>query len=143
MRAMLLLTATLLVAGEAPTEDAARKELEKLQGTWQLVSAETDGKKVPEDRVKMIKLVIKGNTHTVFFGDDPVAKDIAFKIDPTKMPKQSDDTLPDGKTIRGIYELDGDMLKSYVAGIDKERPTEFTSKAGTGNTLRVFKRVKP
>ena len=140
-----ILTGTVVVlvlAAAPPEEDAVKKELEKLQGTWQLVSAETDGKKAPEEQVKQIRVVIKGNKHTVFFGDKAIAKEVAFTLDPQKKPKASDDILPDGKMIRGIYELDGDTLKSCVAAVGKERPTEFAAGAGTGNTLRVFKRVK-
>ena len=51
-------------------------------------------------------------------------------------------TLPDGKEIKGIYEMDGDTLKSCVAPAGKERPKEFSAGKGTGHTLRVFKRMK-
>ena len=40
------------------------------------------------------------------------------------------------------YDLKGDILKSCVAAADKERPTEFAAKVGTGQTLRLFKRVR-
>ena len=131
------------VAANGRAEDAVKAELEKLQGVWQLVSAETDGKKAPEEQVKKIKVIIKGDKHTVRFGDEDLAKEIPFKIDPTKKPKTTDDTLPDGGIIRGIYELDGNTLRSCVAPAGKPRPTEFTGKAGSGQTLRVFQRVKP
>jgi len=38
--------------------------------------------------------------------------------------------------------LEGDTLKSCVAPIGKDRPTEFASKPGTGHTLRLFKKAK-
>jgi uncharacterized protein (TIGR03067 family) len=140
---MLVVGATALTGIAAtPGDDAVKAELAKFQGTWQLVSAETDGKKTPDDVVKKIRVVIKGSKHTVYFGDDTVAKEIPFTLDPTKKPRTVTDMLPDGKEIRGIYELDGDTLKSCVAPAGKERPTEFDAKAGTGNTLRVFQRVK-
>ena len=136
-----LVSALLVVV--APSDDAVKAELEKFQGTWQLVSAETDGKKAPEEQVKKIRVVIKGNKPSVFFGDDAVAKEISFVLDPTKKPKTTTDSLPDGKEILGIYELEGDTLRSCVAGVGKDRPTEFASQPGSGHTLRVFKRVKP
>ena len=68
-----------------------------MQGTWQLVSAETDGKKVPDDHVKQIRVVIKGDRHTVHFGE-VVAKEVRFAVDPTQKPKTADDTLDDGRT---------------------------------------------
>jgi uncharacterized protein (TIGR03067 family) len=129
-------------AGDAKA-DAVKKELAKLEGTWQLVSAETDGKKAPDEQVKQIKVVIKGDHHTVWFGDKALAKNVRFQIDPTQKPKTVDDTLDDGRMIHGIYELNGDTLRSCVAAVGKDRPTEFAAKAGSGHTLRVFQRVVP
>lgn len=141
IRIAIVVVGACLVAG-APRDAAIKKELENFQGTWQLVAAETDGKKAPEERVQKIKVVIKGAKHSVYFGDDAVVKEIPFSIDPTKSPKTVDDHLPDGKEIHGIYELDGVTLKSCVAPVGKDRPKEFSAAAGTGNTLRLFKKVK-
>src|SRR5690349_16850512 len=137
--AVLVLT-SIALAKEPPSPE--KMELQKFQGTWQLVSAESDGKKLADEQVKQIRVVIEGNTHTVYFGDKAVAEKIEFRIDLTKKPKEVTDTLKDGREIRGIYELNGDTLRSCVAAPGKDRPTEFTGKAGSGQTLRVFKRVK-
>ena len=71
--ALLMMAAGLGLAADTPKDAAVKKELEQLQGTWQLVSAETDGKKAPEEQVKKIRVVIKGSKHSVYFGDDAVA----------------------------------------------------------------------
>ncbi len=140
MKALLLtaLAGCLLAAADA----GPKEEMARLEGTWQLVSAETDGKKLPEEQAKQIRVVIKGGKHTVYFGEKAVVEGVAFKIDPAKRPKQVEDTLQDGRKVRGIYELDGDTLRSCVAAPDKDRPTEFTGRAGSGYTLRTFRRVK-
>jgi len=136
-----IVTAALTLGADAPP-DAVKQELAKLQGTWQLVSAETDGQKAPEERVQQTRVVIAGSKHTVYFGADAVAKDVPFTLDPTKSPKATDDTLSDGQVVRGIYKLDGDILTSCVAQAGKDRPTEFTAQAGSGQMLRVFRRAK-
>jgi uncharacterized protein (TIGR03067 family) len=122
-------------------EDAAKEELARLQGTWQLVAAETDGKKAAEENVKQIRVVIRGGKHSVQFGEKVIAKEVPFTIDPTKRPREVTDSLADGRTIRGIYELDGDTLRSCVAAVGKDRPTRFAAEAGSGHTLRIFRRV--
>jgi uncharacterized protein (TIGR03067 family) len=141
----LILGALALTLGAAAPADKDERaaEAKRLEGAWQLVSAVKDGKETPADVVKKIRVTIKNGKHTVHFGDDVLAKEISFSIDPTKNPKQTTDTLPDGKEIKGIYKLDGDTLTSCVAEPGKERPTEFAAKPGSGHTLRVFQRVKP
>jgi uncharacterized protein (TIGR03067 family) len=47
-----------------------------------------------------------------------------------------------GKTFRGIYEFGGDTRKVCLAPEGKDRPKEFSSKAGSGHILAVLKRVK-
>jgi uncharacterized protein (TIGR03067 family) len=141
MKRASLAVALLVALAAHADEDANKAELKKFQGTWQLVSAETDGKKAPKEKIEKVRVVIKGNKHTVSVDGKAVAKEISFAIDPSKKPKEVTDTVGD-KQIKGIYELDGDTLKSCVAPVGKERPKEFSAKEGTGHTLRVFKRVK-
>jgi|SRR5579864_19678 len=126
-------------------EAALRDELAKFQGTWQLVSAQSNGEAAPDERVKQIRVMITGNKHTVRFGEQVIVHDVSFDIDPSQTPKQVTDTInegPDkGKQILGIYKLDGATLTSCAAAIGKERPTEFAAKPGDGHTLRVFRLV--
>ena len=127
--------------GQSAGDDRAR-----IQGKWQLLYSESEGKAAPVERIRSIRVEIKEGTHSVFIGDQRIAHDVHFTMDPKAKPKITDDTLnegPDaGKQIHGIYELDGDTLISCVARVGQDRPTEFAAKAGTGHTLRIFKRVR-
>jgi uncharacterized protein (TIGR03067 family) len=140
MSGHLILALTLIAAD--PAHDTTKAAARKFEGTWQLVSAVTDGKPTPADVVSQIHIVIKDGKHSVFYKDRVLAKQIPFVIDTARVPHEATDTLPDGKQIKGIYQLDGDTLKSCVAQPGKERPIEFASKPGSGHTLRVFKRTK-
>ena len=118
----------------------SKVELAKFNGTWELLSVITDGKETPPENLKSVRVVIKDGKHTVFIGQTVVAKEIPFTIDVSRGPKTMVDTLPDGKTIKGIYKLEGETLTSCVADAGQDHPKEFLSKPGSGYTLRVFKR---
>jgi uncharacterized protein (TIGR03067 family) len=139
---MSFVAVTLLLGADAPA-DAVKKEMAQLEGEWTMVSGERDGQKLPEDFVKSGKRVAKDGVSTVTFGDTLFMK-AKLTIDPGKKPKTIDYDVIDGqgkgKTVLGIYEIDGDTVKFCFAAPDKDRPTEFASKEGSGHTLSVWKR---
>jgi uncharacterized protein (TIGR03067 family) len=125
---------------------AEKKDEEKIQGTWTVVSYEYGGKKDREDETKKVKLVFKDGSVTI---DDPKREQKAkFKLDATKKPKEMDitpeDEGADVKVVQAIYELKDDELKiCFVKRSDATRPTEFASKPDTELVLIVLKREKP
>jgi uncharacterized protein (TIGR03067 family) len=127
-------------------DDAAKKELEKLQGTWTMAALEVDGKPVPEEKLKSSALTIKGDKYIIKVKDD--THETIIKLEPTKKPKEIDMTFTEGankdKVLKGIYELDGDMFKICRALLpDKDRPTEFGTWPDTGVFLVTWKRQAP
>ena len=128
----------------ATAAEDAKKDLEKLEGTWLLVAGERDGKKFTEEEVKKTKLFIKGDTFRIPESSVATSQDGTIKMDPSKKPKEMDATTgsgPDkGKIWQGIYELDGDTYRVCFAPPGKDRPKEFSSKAGSGHLLQVWKR---
>ena len=142
LHVLLVLAVGLLLAADAK-EDAAKKELKKLEGTWQVVSMEMDGQKQSEDDAKQFKVIIKENKYTLKMGDNAINQG-TFTIDATKKPKTIDIKPTEGdnagQTMLGIYEQDGDTQKTCYAQPDKKRPTKFSS--DDGQTLIVQKRQK-
>ncbi|MBM3300848.1 MAG: hypothetical protein FJY85_12950, partial [Deltaproteobacteria bacterium] len=45
--------------------EGAQKDLDKLQGTWVMVSGEWDGKKVPDEHAAKSKITWEGDTVTL------------------------------------------------------------------------------
>lgn len=142
LHALLIVSVGLLIAADA--KEDAKKDTEKMQGTWIMISGEEKGEKLPEKTIKNAKLTIKGDKYTVNLGDDTMIG--TQKIDSTKKPKEIDATGTEGPkkgtTILGIYKLDGDEFTVCFAPSDKDRPKEFTSKSGTGSFVHVWKKQK-
>jgi uncharacterized protein (TIGR03067 family) len=126
-------------------DDAAKKEFARFEGTWKFASIEVDGMKVPEKAFVDSRLILKGSNFTVKEAGGTFKG--TYKVDVTKTPKQIDVTFTDGeekgKTMLGIYELDGDTYKACMAAPGKgKRPTAFESKPESGHILEILKRVK-
>jgi uncharacterized protein (TIGR03067 family) len=138
-----LLTVCCLIAAE-PTPEAVKKEMARFDGEWAMVSGERDAMALPDDLVKSAKRVAKDGETTVTIGGTTFMK-AKYTVDPSKKPKTIDYTLTDGpnkgKKQLGIYEIDGETLKFCSAGPGAERPTDFTTKADSGRTLSIWKRV--
>jgi uncharacterized protein (TIGR03067 family) len=145
MRTLLSLVILVGLAGAEPPADAVKKDLALLEGEWAMVSGERDGQALPEEYVKTGKRVARDSVSTVTIGDMVILKS-KFTIDPAKKPKAIDLVSLEGPTtgqkLHGIYELDGETVRICFASADKDRPTDFTTKEGSGRTLSVWKRVK-
>jgi uncharacterized protein (TIGR03067 family) len=144
------LAAFLLIAADDPKEDV-KAEMKKLEGTWTTESSVHDGKKIPDEKAKVVALTMKADgTWTMTNGTDTWGG--TFTVDPTKKPKTGQFIGATGKfkdsSTLDIYELDGDTLTfCYVivpTGKEstKARPTKFESKEGSGQYLQVMKREK-
>lgn len=124
--------------------DAAKKDSDKLQGTWTFVSMERGGEKVPQGDTGPV-ITFDGDKFAVKAGEQ-VLQAGTQTLDPTQKPKTVDSKVTEGEgkgtTMLGIYEIDGDNLKACFDTEGKKRPTEFKTTAGDGHMLVVLKRVK-
>jgi uncharacterized protein (TIGR03067 family) len=143
-----LVAGLLLGAAPAPKEDDAKKDTEKLQGTWQVTSVEERGRSRLQREA--ITVFIDKETMTVTIGGEMDFKG-TFKLDPSKKPKTIDVTIAEsrrdkekGKVLHGIYEVDKDTLKWCMAEPDgTDRPKEFSTKEGINHMLVKLKKDKP
>jgi uncharacterized protein (TIGR03067 family) len=96
---------SLLLSPESLKESAAKRDIARLQGTWNYVSG-----------IRQAQLLISGDHYTVKFkksGDIYVG---TFQVDPTLRPKAMDMVIHEGperhrgKTSLCIYEFDGPYL---------------------------------
>jgi uncharacterized protein (TIGR03067 family) len=128
-----------LLAAQDPKAPALQGDLAKIQGAWQVVSAELNGK--PDPSRQGARVVFTGGAVTRT--SPTAAAKGTFRLDAAAKPGAIDLTYtegPDkGKTFQGIYSLEGDTLKFCFS----LRPTEFTSKPTTGSLLLVLQREKP
>jgi uncharacterized protein (TIGR03067 family) len=116
-------------------------DLDKMQGTWNLVSAMEDGKALPADEVKQTTIVVKGNTFRFpGLAKDATSRAGTFKLDEAKNPKEIDSASDEKEVSLGIYELEPDKYKICFAPAGKPRPTNFSSAPGSGQILQFWAR---
>jgi uncharacterized protein (TIGR03067 family) len=133
-----------LLAADSP-EVAAKKDLEKWQGTWQPVSMETNGKPIGPEGLKKIKLTVSGAEY--HFQNDTFSEHGLYKFHATKDPKELDIVVGEGankgKVYLAIYKVEPDELTICLTTKNQSRPTEFIGTAASGCTLENWHRVKP
>jgi uncharacterized protein (TIGR03067 family) len=76
-------------------DDAAKEDLEKFQGHWNLISAERDGKKTPQEDAKKLTLSIQGNKF-ILQKDAVIISEGTMTLHATKKPKEIDETITTG-----------------------------------------------
>jgi uncharacterized protein (TIGR03067 family) len=123
-----------------PAADAPlAKELADVQGVWKLVAGENQGQPLEMDR-NAVLWAIEGNK--IRYGGSDLAE---ITLDNTKKPWTVDLTFVNPKrTLVGIYERDGDILRVCVNIQDgaKKRPTTLATVRQPQNRLLFFQRVK-
>jgi RNA polymerase sigma-70 factor (ECF subfamily) len=122
-------------------DERPKTDKDHLQGSWVVFAWEEEGMEIPEEKVK------DRNAELVFSGDKvtlPIkgeSKEAEYNLHPSKNPKGID-LVVEGKTLKGIYLLEGDTLKLCVQkDADGERPAKFATEATT-NVQLGLKRKK-
>lgn len=143
---LLIVLAGGFLLGVGRAVDGVATESEKLAGTWIALSAVDYGEPIPQDQAKELRLVFTGADFTAFHGDKSVMQG-SFTIDPAKKPRSidlnSNSGRHEGKTLKGLYEWDGDTLRICFVEPGEQRPKEVASTLESGAFLLVCKRQKP
>ncbi len=131
------------ILGAEAQEDAVKKDLKALEGTWGMEALEVNGVDVPVSKLEGTEVTIKGDQYTLKI-KDKVFK-VVLKLDPSKEPKEIDMTFLEGnnkeKLHKGIYRVEKDRFK-VCRGLNPEqnRPNQFATWPNTNYFVVTWKR---
>ena len=131
--------AGLLLGVPAPKEeDPVKAEMKALEGTWQVIDLQENGRPVGEK--DLVLVIVDGKLEVLSGGQ--LSKAYTITIDPAKKPKTIDltSTKDKDRQARGIYKLEGDQLTICLEEGTDKRPADF--KSGEKRSLVSVKRVK-
>jgi uncharacterized protein (TIGR03067 family) len=115
------------LAGGAYSQDVAKGDIQKFQGSWEAAFIRNpEGQKATPEELKAVRLVVKGSEFTFTNKDASISG--KFTIDASKTPKTIDFLLTNGKPdekFLGIYEIRGDRRLSCFALPKEKRPQEM------------------
>ena len=117
-------------------------DLDKLQGTWNIISIEADGDKMPIASVDGAKIIVTGsNFKSLGMG---AVYEGTVELDEKKLPKTFNLHFTVGHAAGtrhvGIYKLRGNKWTICLATTGTRRPREFATKAGSGLVLESLER---
>jgi uncharacterized protein (TIGR03067 family) len=126
------------------------KDLESLQGEWQITKLVGHGNTLLPKDLKEFKFVVDGNrlTYQFVMHNRTVRVEFLFAIDETANPKRIDAKLLNGaykhKVCPSIYELRGDVLKLCLPEPPiNTRPERFQPGTNSGCLFFTLQRSQP
>lgn len=128
----------------APSLDTARfVPAPELEGEWSMISGFFDGHPLEDSFVRSARRFVDGIEMTVIFGKDVYSK-ANYTVDRSTTPAAIDihnlAGMNAGKMRRGIYDVQGKTLVLSIAGVGRERPSDFSSSLGDGRTVVTWKK---
>jgi uncharacterized protein (TIGR03067 family) len=128
--------------------DKGPADKNRLQGAWQAVEVEVQGRRAAAEIVKSFRVRVEGDKLTIQAGKEK--REYKFALHPGKKPKGIDLTPAAGpakgkRCPAGIYRLEGNRLRLCFddsARAEDERPREFKTQPGRPLAMVVLKRVK-
>ena len=136
-------------AAPAPGVDAAKADLDRLQGSWACTHIEIGEKLVPPEGYASSKdglaaPIIRGDAWMEAKGRGDLKTFYTIKLKPSADPKQVELVHADGEVLDGIYKVEGDTLTFCLVVAENVpiRPTRFATKKGLPLMLISYKRKK-
>jgi uncharacterized protein (TIGR03067 family) len=117
--------------------------MNKLEGTWNCVSAKVDGNELAAETAAALRLTLTKDRYKTEKGSQ-VLFDSSYTINEATNPKEINMVGTEGdlmgKEAQGIYSLEGDVLRICYTMPGLARPQRFESPAGSKGYLVVWKR---
>jgi uncharacterized protein (TIGR03067 family) len=129
-------------------DDTAQRQKENLQGQWKSVITEGYGKDEPNEELKTIYLTFEGDHILARYGNktaEATYKIILMEAGPSQIDfavTKSPEAVV-GKTLQGIYRLEGDTLRIMYRDPGKPRPDTFMEEDKPGAYVIFLKKEKP
>jgi uncharacterized protein (TIGR03067 family) len=143
---LLLPAIATMVSAEDAQDQAIKEERQRIAGTWRIVALVVNGAAAKEEDAKKLTVVNGSDGTWSLRSEDQELSKGTSTLDPTQKPKTIDFTPTvgetNGKQFLGIYEIGAETRKLCFAPPGKERPSQFSSAAGSEQILVVFERVK-
>jgi uncharacterized protein (TIGR03067 family) len=143
LRPVFALAALLLVAA-----DDAPKGNDAIKGVWVARSLTVNGVTQPDDPTRGFVQIAFDGTSYVQIAGQTITEEGTYSVDPSKEPKAIDLVIEKGteagKRRLGIYRLGGETLTVALSEPGaRRRPKGFDAGLRSGQSLVVFKRVRP
>lgn len=141
-----LLAATAL--GDDNQDEAdqrAKKNLERWQGSFELVLMIDDGKQMTGGSLKSRKLTVEGDKY--HFQNGEFNERGSYRFDLAQDPKHLDIVVGDGadkgKVYLAVFDVTDEQVRICFEKKNERRPEKMSGAKGSGAVLEVWKKVAP
>lgn len=132
------------IGADISPDDAAKKDVARLEGKWALISGQRDGTNVPGFMARTAQCIAVGNESTLIMSGRVYLK-ARYTLDPSQSIKAIDYDVIEGdlrgQKQQGIYEFNGNTVRICMAAPGRERPTDFSAPAGSGRINTAWQKI--
>jgi uncharacterized protein (TIGR03067 family) len=114
-----------------------------LQGTWSCVSAMVDGRALPPETTRLLRLTLTQDRYKTVKGEE-ILFDSTYTLNSSVNPRQINMVGTEGeltgKEAQGIYALEDGLLRICYRMPGLGRPIAFESPTGSNSYYTIWKR---